>query len=125
MNMRKHIAVLGLIHLLLGIAQLGFAALFGLFGVGGGIASAFSGEAGVGAVVGLAGASFAVIIACFAGLTLLVAWGLMIRSTWGRWLGVIASVLHLLSFSWMSLLGIYGLWALLSDGAPEAFRDKR
>lgn len=122
--MKKHVAALGLIYGLIGLAQALAAVLIGLFGVGGGFAAAFGGgqgTLGLGMMVGIAGLGFAGIILCFAAVTLLTSWGLLTRSAWGRWLGVIASVLHVLSFSWVSLFGIYGLWALLSKDAHSVF----
>lgn len=122
--MKKHVAALGLIYGLIGLLQVFGAVMIGLFGVGGGMAAAFGngqGTLGLGMMLGVAGLGFAGIVLCFAAITLLTAWGLLTRATWGRWLGVIASVLHVLSFSWISLFGLYGLWALLSKESHEVF----
>jgi hypothetical protein len=125
--MKAHISILGLVYGILGLLELLGAVLLGLFGVGGGLAAWLGGGEGSamgGMLVGLFGVGFALILGCYGLLTALTAWGLLTRTTWGRWLGVIASVMHVLSFSWISLFGLYGLWALLGKGSSEAFRNK-
>lgn len=124
--MKAHISILGIVYGLLGLLQLLGALLLGLFGVGGGLAAAIGGGEGSvmgGAIIGLFGVGFALILCFYGALTVLTGWGLMTRRPWGRWLGVIASVMHVLSFSWVSLFGLYGLWALLGKGSSEAFRE--
>ena len=123
--MKAHVSVIGFIYAILGALQLLGAALFGLFGVGGGMLTAIGGGEGsgaAGAFIGLFGVGIALVLVFYGALTALTGWGLLTRTQWGRWLGVIASVLHVLSFSWISLFGIYGLWALLSKDSHEVFR---
>lgn len=125
--MKAHVSVLGFVYAIIGLLQILAGLLVGLFGVGGGLLTLIGGGEGsgaVGAFIGIFGMGFALIILCYGALTSLTAWGLLTRSSWGRWLGVIASVMHVLSFSWVSLFGIYGLWALLSKDSHAVF-DRR
>lgn len=87
--------------------------------VGGGDGSGMAG-----AVIGMLGVGIALFILFWGAIAALTGWGLLTRRQWGRWLGVILSVLNVLSFSWISLFGIYGLWALLGKGSSEAFARK-
>lgn len=125
--MKAHVSILGFVYAILGVLQILGAALVGVFGVGGGLLTWVGGGEGsgaVGAFIGIAGFGIALVILCYGLLTALTAWGLLTRTQWGRWLGVIASVMHVLSFSWVSLFGIYGLWALLSKESHDVFKNR-
>jgi hypothetical protein len=125
--MKAHVSILGFVYALLGALQILGAALVGLFGVGGGMLTWVGGGQGsgaAGAFIGIFGVGIALIILFYGALTALTGWGLLTRASWGRWLGVIASVLHVLSLSWVSLFGIYGLWALLSKDSHEVFSKR-
>ncbi len=123
--MKAHVSILGLIYALLGGLQLLGALLVGVFGVGGGMLAWVGGGDGsgaAGAMIGAMGVGIALIILFHGALTALTAWGLLTRRQWGRWLGVIAAALQVLSFSCISLFGIYGLWALLNKDSAAVFR---
>lgn len=49
-------------------------------------------------------------------------WALLNRKEWARGVTIAASVLALFNFPLGTALGIYGLWAMFSSGAQEAFR---
>lgn len=126
--MGKHVAVLGFIHLIFGGLSVIAGVLLVLFGMGSGLFGWISGDEGMRMGLGLVGmlggaVGFAAILGGLLGL--LTAYGLLARAGWGRVLGIIASVLWVLNFSWTSLIGIYGLWVLLSqEGAREFSRSR-
>lgn len=125
--MKAHVAILGFIYAILGGLQVLGGLLVALFGVGGGMLAWVGGGDGsgmAGAVIGMLGVGIALFILFWGAIAALTGWGLLTRRQWGRWLGVILSVLNVLSFSWISLFGIYGLWALLGKGSSEAFARK-
>ena len=68
-----------------------------LAAVAGGEGSGFAG-----ALIGVFGVGIALFLAFIGFVTLMAGYGTMQRKSWGRWLAVILSVLHVLSFSWMS-----------------------
>ena len=126
-RMKAHVSILGLVYGVLGVVQLSAAALFAIFGVGGGLLTWMGGGEGsgaAGAIMSFAGIGVGLIFFLYGAITSLTAWGLLTRRAWGRWLGVIASVMNLLSFSWISLFGIYGLWALLGSGSSQVFERR-
>jgi zinc-ribbon domain len=51
-----------------------------------------------------------------------VGWGLMTRESWARVVAIIVGALVILHFPLGTLLGIYTLWVLLSNGAAAEYQ---
>lgn len=69
----------------------------------------------VGGVFLALGLVLGVVFLAFAGFVLLTGWKIYKEQQSGRTMGIIASVLSLLSFPLGTALGVYGLWFLLGD----------
>jgi hypothetical protein len=126
--MSKHVAALGFLHLVLGALSVLGGLLLMIFGVGSGLIGWLSGDDGLRLGLGIAGmlGSAIGVVAVFGGLLgVLTGFGLLARRGWGRVLGIVSSVLWLLNFSWTSLIGIYGLWVLLSAEGGREFSRAR
>lgn len=125
--MKKHVAVLAALHFVIGaIALLMGAGLF-LFGVGGGMFTALFGGDGAGAAGGLLamfGSALGAVVAGVGVLDLLTAVGLIGRKWYGWILGIAGSIFWILSFNVWSLVGIYGLWVLLSQDGRRVFSER-
>jgi hypothetical protein len=122
--MKKHVAVLALFQFLFGALALLFAAGFFVFGLGGGLFTALlggDGSFGAGGLIALFGSGLGVFVAALGSINLLTGVGL-VRLRWYGWaLGVVSSIFYVLSFSWWTILGVYGLWVLLSAGGRRVF----
>ena len=126
--MGRHIAALGFIHLVFGALAVLGGLLLVVFGIGSGLVSFLTGDEGLRFGLGLAGllgGAFGFVAILGGLLGLLTAFGLFGRTWWGRVLGIISSVLWVLNFSWTSLIGIYGLWVLLSKEGGREFEKGR
>ncbi len=123
--MAKHVAILGFIHAIFG--ALGVLAGLGvlIFGLTGGLMAWLGGGeegAAAGGLLALFGSGLGIFIAGSGALGLLTGLGLLGRRGWGRLLGILSSALNLLNFPWFTLLGIYGLWVLLSEQGAAEFK---
>ena len=126
--MKKHVAVLALFHFVFGALAVLLGAGFFLFGVGGGLFTAvFGGDGsfGAGGLIALLGSGLGGFIAIVGGLDLLTAVGLVQLRGYGWILGIVSSIFYVLSFSWWTILGVYGLWVLLSAEGRRVFSDAR
>ena len=122
--MRDHIRTIGILNMVMG----GLAALIGIAGffILGGIAGAvgFSGDsdsrmaAPILATIGLGIAIFFMVLAL---PSLIAGWGLMNFKPWARVLMIVVSFFHLFNIPIGTALGVYGLWALLSDEGRRLF----
>jgi len=116
--MNTHVKVLGVIYIAIS-AFFVLAALFLLLAVGsaaGIVGAAAEPENALVAIpiLGIAG-SFAATILLILGLPGLIGgWGLLNYRPWARILVIVLSALNLLNFPVGTVLGIYGLWVLLS-----------
>lgn len=115
--MSTHIKILGWLHIIFGA--------FGLLGALGIFASSLLGGLFSGSLMGmfgsLLGGTLVALLAFLSGITGLAAgWGLLQRRSWARTLTIILSIFSLFR-PWMgTIIGIYGLWVLLSsEGAAQ------
>lgn len=69
------------------------------------------------------GAAFVagLMLLAFAAVTLLAAWKMLKEKSGGRTLGIVASIVALLSFPLGTALGIYGLWFLFGDAGKTFY----
>lgn len=115
--MSTHIKILGWLHIILGGMSL--LAAFGIFASSflGGL---FSGHL-IGAIGGMIGGAVLALISLLSGITGLAAGvGLLQRQSWARTLAILLSIFSLIRWPIGTIIGVYGLWVLLSsEGAAQ------
>jgi len=122
--MISHIKILGWIHVIFG--ALGLVAAFVIFTVFGGIAGlvGVSGDADAqvaAPILVLIGGIVLVIIAVLSIPGLIGGIGLLNFKPWARIFMIVLSALHILNVPIGTMLGIYGLWALLNPETEAIF----
>lgn len=120
--MGKHVSALGFLYAFSGLVASGLGTLVLVLGLGswGHLLKEFLDLIGYGHLAWWLGAGFGVSLLGGGLLSLVAAYGLFRRRAWGRILGIVGSATQIVTFSWASLLGVYGMWVLLSkDGAGE------
>jgi len=123
--MQTHVKVLGVLYLALSALSL-LAALFLLLALGSaaGIvgAAADPEDAAIAIpVIGIAGTALGTMLIVLAVPGLLAGWGLLKFRPWARILALVLSVLNLLNIPFGTVLGVYGLWVLLSKDTERLF----
>lgn len=119
--MREHIRILGILNMVMG----GLTACGGILIliVAGGAARLLVLAAGVGnedaatagPIIATIGMCIAIFLLVLAAPALIGGWGLLHFRPWSRPLMIVLSILHLIHVPLGTALGVYGLWALLSD----------
>ena len=128
--MRDHIRILGILNIVMGcltalggvivlIAMGGLAGIMGASGISNGDHDAAA-AAPFMALLGICIAGFLILLAL---PSILGGWGLLKFKSWARILIIVISVFHLLNFPFGTALGVYGLWALLSDEGRRLFES--
>ncbi len=124
-SMDTHVKVLGIMHIVLG--GLGVLVALGIFAMFGGIAgiigaTAESGDAAVALpLIGLIGSIVVVVILLLSIPGIIVGLGLLKLQPWARLFGIILSVISLINFPIGTVLGVYGLWVLLTPETQPLF----
>jgi hypothetical protein len=123
--MQQHIKILAILHIVFGGLGL-FAALIVLLVFGGLAGIVHMSDAspdGVlgGAIVGLIGAVIMGVVMVISLPGLIAGIGLLTFQPWARILTIVLSVIELPGFPFHTALGIYGLWALLSNEGAALF----
>jgi hypothetical protein len=72
-------------------------------------------------ILGITGTALLVFFMALALPGLATGWGLLNFRPWARILGIVLSALNLINFPFGTLLGIYGLWVLLSKETELLF----
>jgi hypothetical protein len=117
--MKTHIQFVAALHIALGLLSVfGAIVLFGSLGLAGGIAFS-QGEqeaAGIIGIVAVAVGSFLILL----GLPGIIGgWALLTERSWGRPLVLVLGILSLFNIPIGTAVGIYTLWALLSDSSES------
>jgi hypothetical protein len=73
-------------------------------------------------IIGITGMALVIFFMALALPGLLTGWGLLNFRSWARILGIVLSAINLLNFPFGTLLGIYGLWVLLSAETEPLFQ---
>ena len=125
--MATHIRVLGWLHIVFGALGLlcALAALLFFGGIAGlvGVADT-TGDARIAVpILGALGGVAFVVLAAIATPGLVAGVGLLSYRPWARILTIILSAIHLLNVPFGTALGVYGLWALLSDEGNRLFQQ--
>jgi hypothetical protein len=123
--MDTHVRVLGVLYTGLGVLGLMFAALTMIgFGGAAGIisASADPDEAALAIpILSLIGTFLIAFLFAFSLPAIVTGIGLLYFKPWARILGIVLSAVALLGFPWITILGVYGLWVLLTKDTERLF----
>ncbi len=122
--MATHVKILGVIHIAFGALGAVFALLILLiFGGAAGLVSV-SGEEGAyiaAPLLGMIGTLLFLVIGILSLPGIVAGIGLLGFRPWARILTIVLSALHLVNIPLGTLLGVYGLWALLNRETEELF----
>jgi hypothetical protein len=118
-----HVKVLAWLHIVFGILGsligLGLMALLGIIGVAG---AASDPDAWMALpILGLTGAALGMFILALSLPGIIAGIGLLKYQPWARILTIVLSALNLMNFPIGTILGIYGLWVMLSDEGSRLF----
>ena len=124
--MDLHVKILAAFHLVFGVLGLMLSLMvLLLFGGTAGIASiaaASEPDAWLAVpIVGLIGSILVMVIFTLSVPGLIAGIGLLKRRPWARILTIVLSVLNLINIPFGTILGIYGLWVLLSQDTARSF----
>ncbi len=126
--MQTHVKVLGALYLAVSAIFLALALfLIMASGTAAGIvgAAAEPEDAAVAIpLIGIAGTAAAMFLGVFALPGLLTGYGLLQRKSWARIVGIVLSAISLLYIPIGTVIGIYGLWVLLSKETEPLFDDR-
>ena len=122
--METHVKVLGVLNMVCGALGI-FGALLAMiaFGISAGaiVVDGDSDAAFVLPIIGLTGmvAVSAILMLSLPGI--IVGWGLYRFRPWARVGGIVLAVLSLIFFPFGTILGVYGLWVLLTKSTEPLF----
>jgi hypothetical protein len=122
--METHVKVLGILNVLSGVMGLCVALL--LVVVFGGAAGAVGASADPDAamalpIIGLTGIALVLFLVVMSVPAILIGYGLYRLRPWARIAGIVISIVSLMAFPFGTVLGIYGLWVLLSKDGTRVF----
>jgi hypothetical protein len=122
--METHIKVLAVLHIVFGaLGTLGAVAVLAVFGLAGTLAGLTHGPGAIYVlpIIGLTGTALFVVILCISLPGLIAGIGLLKFKPWARVMMIVLSALHILNFPLGTVLGIYGLYVLLSEEGTRLF----
>ena len=123
--MDTHVKVLGVLHIAMGalglIGALLLVLVFG--GVAGIVAADGDPDAAVAfSIIGLTGTAIVMFVVCLSLPGVIIGIGLVQFRSWARIGGIVLSILDLIWIPFGTILGVYGLWVLLSKDSERAFK---
>ena len=121
--MDTHVKVLAFLFIIFGalgtLVGLGFMALLSFIGVAG---AASDPDAWLALpILGITGAALGVFILILSLPGVIAGFGLLKYRPWARILTIVLSALNLMNIPFGTILGIYGLWVMLSDEGSRLF----
>lgn len=123
--MQTHVKVLAVLFMVFGaLGVLGALGIMAIFGGAAGLvgATAPSDDALIAVpAIGLTGTFLMIFMLVLSVPGLVAGFGLWSFKSWARILGIVLCALNLIFFPWGTLLGIYGLWVLLSKETERLF----
>ena len=122
--MDTHVKVLGVLHIAMGaLGLIGALLLILVFGGVAGIVAADGDPdaAVVLPIIGLTGTAVVFLIVALSLPGVIIGIGLMQFRSWARIGGLVLSILDLIWIPFGTILGVYGLWVLLSKDTERAF----
>jgi uncharacterized membrane protein YvlD (DUF360 family) len=125
--METHVKVLAVLQIAIGaLGLVGAVAAMMISGVLAGLVSA-SGEPGsevAAPIIGLVGALVITVLLVLSIPAIIVGAGLLKFRPWARIFGIILSILLLIHFPLGTVVGVYGLWVLLTGETERLFAAK-
>ena len=121
-KMKKHVTVVGAIHIGFGIVGLLIA--FGLFFVFNFAKGMVGGEDVPTVVLGFLAVSIPLLVGFMSTLGLVGGIGLLSYQPWARYLVIVVAALGCLNIPIGTLKGVYSLWVLLQDDTIKLFEKK-
>ena len=124
--MELHVKVLAAFHLVFGVLGLivALAVLLIFGGAAGvvGVAAVEEPDAWIAMpILGIVGSALLLVVLTLSILGIITKLGLLKFRPWARILGIVLSVVGLINFPFGTVLGIYGLWVLLSRETERLF----
>ncbi len=117
--MKTHIQIVAILHIALGaMSLLGAIAVFAFMGMAGGIVLS-QGEHQAAGIIGIIAVALGSFLAVIALPGIIGGWALLTGRSWGRPFVLVLGVLHLINVPFGTALGVYTLWALLSEPQPR------
>ncbi|MES2920462.1 MAG: hypothetical protein V4819_02890 [Verrucomicrobiota bacterium] len=117
--MKTHIQIVAILHIALGaMSLLGAIAVFAFMGMAGGIVLS-QGEHQAAGIIGIIAVALGTFLAVIALPGIIGGWALLTGRSWGRPFVLVLGVLHLINVPFGTALGVYTLWALLSEPQPQ------
>ena len=123
--MDTHVKVLGVLHIAMGaLGLVGALLLILVFGGAAGIVGASGDpEAAVALpIIGITGMALVVFVAALSLPGVIIGIGLVQFRSWARIGGLVLSIFDLIWVPFGTVLGVYGLWVLLSKETERAFK---
>ena len=122
--MDTHVKVLGVLHIAMGalglIGALLLVLVFG--GVAGIVAADGDPDAAVAfSIIGLTGTALVIFVVALSLPGVIIGIGLVQFRSWARIGGLVLSIFDLIWIPFGTILGVYGLWVLLSKDTERAF----
>ncbi len=123
--MQTHVKVLGVLYLACGGFFLALA-LFLVLATGSaagivGVAAEPDDAAFAIPIIGIAGTAAAMFFAVYGIPALVTGYGLLQRKPWARIVGIVLSAINLINIPIGTVIGLYGLWVLLSKDTEPLF----
>lgn len=116
--MKPHIQIVAALNIASGaLTLLGAVVIFLVMGGAGGI-GAVAGDAQAAGIVGIVAMAIVGFLVLLSLPSILAGWGLFTEKSWARPLAIVLAVIHLLNVPIGTAMGIYTLWALLSEPTP-------
>ena len=125
--METHVKVLGVLEIALGCLSLLAAVVITFVFLGGVGALGFSGDPDARAampLVGFIGSALVTLLVVLSLPGILIGFGLLRRRPWARIAAIVLSILSLMMIPFGTLVGIYGLWVLLSKDTERLFEPQ-
>ena len=124
--MNTHVKVLAVLFIVFGVIGsllgLGMMALLGVMGVAGAAGAASEPDAWMALpILGITGVALGVFMLALSLPGIIAGVGLLKFRPWARILTIILSALNLMNFPFGTILGVYGLWVMLSDEGSRLF----
>lgn len=117
--MKTHLQIVAALHIAFGVLSLIFAlVVFASLGVAGGIALT-QGEEEAGGILGIIALVLGSFLVLLALPGIIGGWALYTERRWARPVMLVLAILQLANIPFGTALGIYTLWALLSDPQPQ------
>jgi hypothetical protein len=121
-----HVKVLAVLYIAFGalgtLAAFAVMAVFGIAGVAGAAGMGSDPDAMVALpIIGIAGTALAVFLLVLSLPGVVAGIGLFTYRPWARILTIVLSVLNLMNIPFGTVLGVYGLWVMLSEEGAKLF----